>query len=78
MPTAGILDLEVMNTMRKYWIACLLPVLAVVVFQAAPKPVFPARERFSPAQKSMKIYDMERRQDEMNRALTQFRATDSE
>lgn len=78
MPTAGILDLEVMNTMRKYWIACLLPVLAVVVFHAAPKPFSHPRERFSPAQKSLKIYDMERHQEEMNRALHQFRSTDSE
>ncbi|MBS1828931.1 MAG: hypothetical protein JST93_26750 [Acidobacteria bacterium] len=64
--------------MRKYWIACLLPVLAVVVFNVAPKPFSPTRERFSPAQKSMKIYDMERHQEEMNRTLTQFRSTDSE
>jgi hypothetical protein len=65
--------MEVMNDMRKYWIACLLPLMAVVVFNAGPKAISPSRDRISPAQKSMKIYDMERRQDEMARALHQFR-----
>jgi hypothetical protein len=59
--------------MRKYWIACLLPVVAIVVFSAGPGRKHTGKERISPAQKSMKLYDMEQQQDEMNRAMDRFR-----
>lgn len=64
--------------MRKYLIACLLPVLAIVVFSAGPKRKNTSKERISPLQKSMKLYDMEQRQDEMNRAMHRFRPNELE
>jgi len=64
--------------MRRYILACLLPVLAVVVFSVSLKPKAAAQERITPVQKSMRLYDMEQRQDEMNRAVHRFRLDELE
>lgn len=64
--------------MRRYILACLLPVLAVVVLGISLKPRAVAQERITPVQKSMKLYDMEQRQDEMNRAVLRFRLDELE
>lgn len=64
--------------MRRYILACLLPVLAVVVLGVSLKTRAVAQERITPVQKSMKLYDMEQRQDEMNRAVLRFRLDELE
>lgn len=64
--------------MRRYILACLLPVLAVAVFSVSMKQKAAAQERVTPVQKSMKLYEMEQRQDEMNRAVHRFRLDESE
>lgn len=64
--------------MRRYILACLLPVLAVVVLSVSSKQKAAAQERVTPVQKSMKLYEMEQRQDEMNRAVHRFRLDEPE
>lgn len=70
---AGILGMEV-TVMRKFLIACLLPVLAAVVFNAVPVNKKAIGERNSPVQRSLKLCDMEQRQMEIDRAAMKFRA----
>lgn len=62
--------------MRKYLIACLLPVLAVVVINAVPKNKKAVGDRISPVQRSLKLYEMEQRQIEMDRTVQQFRTNE--
>ncbi|MBL8173623.1 MAG: hypothetical protein JNK48_03080 [Bryobacterales bacterium] len=64
--------------MRKYLIACLLPVMAVAIFSSGDRSKSAAGERISPVQKSMKLYDVERRQEEMNRTMDRFRPAEPE
>jgi len=60
--------------MRRYLIACLLPVMAVVVHNAGPNYQSGFREGISTVQRSLTLYEMEQRQLEMDRAAQQFRA----
>ncbi len=62
--------------MHKYLIACLLPVLAVVVISATPKNKTAILDRITPVQRSLKLYEMEQKQIELDRAVQQFRTNE--